>query len=185
MSQEDVEIFAASGAHMSHTAYLVGKRGYFPPMKSLYASGASVALGSDWLSNDMFKIMRAAILLARQQCGEIGVLDARRALEMATLGGARALGMAHEIGSLEPGKKADLFLIDLETPWVNPIRPQQLVSNLVYNANGSDVTDVFVDGRQVVADRRPTCIDWKEARRECQATAERLWQRAAPLFAGS
>jgi 5-methylthioadenosine/S-adenosylhomocysteine deaminase len=182
MSEEDVDIFASSGAHMSHTAYLVGKRGYFPPMQALYAKGASIALGSDWLSNDMFKIMRAAILLARQQAGSVGVVDGPKVLELATMGGARALGMAHEIGSLEAGKKADLILVDLETPWVNPIRPQQLVSNLVYNANGSDVTDVFVDGRQVVANRKPATIDLGEARRQCQATSEALWQRAAALF---
>jgi 5-methylthioadenosine/S-adenosylhomocysteine deaminase len=72
MSEDDVALFAESGAHMSHTAYRVGKRGYFPPMTSLYARQASVALGSDWLSNDMFKIMRAAILLARQQSGSVG-----------------------------------------------------------------------------------------------------------------
>lgn len=100
------------------------------------------------------------------------------------MGGARALGMAHDIGSLEAGKKADLILVDLETPWLNPIRPQQLVSNIVYNANGSDVTDVFVDGRQVVANRRPTMIDFKEARMQCQATSEALWQRASALFGG-
>lgn len=185
MSEEDAELFAASGAHMSHTAYLVGKRGYFPPMQALYAKKASVALGSDWLSNDMFKIMRAAILLARQQAGSIGVIDGPQALEMATLGGARALGLERDIGSLEAGKKADIVLLDLETPWVNPIRPAQLVSNIVYNANGSDVTDVFIDGRAVVTDRRPVQIDAAEARRECQAAAERVWTRASALFAGT
>jgi 5-methylthioadenosine/S-adenosylhomocysteine deaminase len=182
MSEDDVALFAASGAHMSHTAYLVGKRGYFPPMASLYARRASVSLGSDWLSNDMFKIMRAAILLARQQAGAVSVLDGPTALEMATLGGARALGLAGEIGSLEPGKKADLVLLDVETPWTNPIRPPQLVSTVVYNANGSDVTDVFVDGRHVVADRKPTRIDMREARSQCQRAAERVWQRAGALF---
>jgi 5-methylthioadenosine/S-adenosylhomocysteine deaminase len=101
---------------------------------------------------------------------------------MATRGGARALGLEHEIGSLETGKKADLILVDLETPWVNPIRPQQLVSNIVYNANGSDVTDVFVDGRQVIAHGKPTLIDGAEARRECQIASERLWQRARALL---
>jgi len=184
MSQEDAEQFAASGAHMSHTAYLVGKRGYFPPMQTLYANKASVALGSDWLSNDMFKIMRSAILLARQQAGSVAVVDGPKALEMATIAGAKALGMERDIGSLEPGKKADIILLDLETPWVNPIRPAQLVSNIVYNANGSDVTDVFIDGRDIVADRRAVQIDAGEARRECQAAAERVWGRASALFAG-
>jgi 5-methylthioadenosine/S-adenosylhomocysteine deaminase len=185
MSEEDAEQFAASGAHMSHTAYLVGKRGYFPPMQALYKHKASVALGSDWLSNDMFKIMRSAILLARQQAGSVAIVDGPKALEMATMGGARALGMEREIGSLEPGKKADLILLDMEAPWVNPIRPAQLVSNIVYNANGSDVTDVYIDGREVVVNRRAVQIDGAEARRECQATAERVWARASSLFAGA
>ena len=185
MSEEDAELFAASGAHMSHTAYLVGKRGYFPPMQALYKHKASIALGSDWLSNDMFKIMRAAILLARQQSGSVAIVDGPKALEMATIAGARALGMERDIGSLEPGKKADVILVDLETPWVNPIRPAQLISNIVYNANGSDVTDVFVDGRQVVENRRATQIDTREALRECQAAAERVWGRASALFAGA
>jgi len=185
MSEEDAEMFAASGAHMSHTAYLVGKRGYFPPMKTLYANKASVALGSDWLSNDMFKIMRSAILLARQQAASVAVVDGPRALEMATMGGARALGMERDIGSLEAGKKADLILLDMDTPWVNPIRPAQLVSNIVYNANGSDITHVWIDGREVVTDRKVVTIDGAEARRECQATAERVWSRASSLFAGT
>ena len=185
MSEEDAELFAASGAHMSHTAYLVGKRGYFPPMKTLYANTASVSLGSDWLSNDMFKIMRSAILLARQQAGSVTVVDGPKALEMATMGGARALGMEREVGSLEPGKKADIILLDMETPWVNPIRPAQLVSNIVYNANGSDITDVWIDGRDVVVGRKVVTLDGAEARRECQATAERVWERASALFAGA
>ena len=185
LSEDDVELLAESGAHMSHTAYLVGKRAYFPPMASLYAKKASVALGSDWLSNDMFKIMRSAILLARQQCGQVGVLDGQRVLEMATIGGARALGMEREIGSLEAGKKADLILVDMESPWTSPIRPAQFVANLVYNANGSDVTDVFVDGRRVVADRRATLIDSAEARSQCQDAAERTWARASQLFSGA
>jgi 5-methylthioadenosine/S-adenosylhomocysteine deaminase len=154
-------------------------------MQALYKHKASVALGSDWLSNDMFKIMRSAILLARQQAGSVAIVDGPKALEMATLGGARALGMEREIGSLEPGKKADLVLLDMEAPWVNPIRPAQLVSNIVYNANGSDVTDVYIDGREVVVNRSAVQIDGAEARRECQATAERVWARASSLFAGA
>ncbi len=66
-----------------------------------------------------------------------------------------------------------------------PIRPAQFVANLVYNANGSDVTDVFVDGRRVIADRRATQIDAAEARRQCQSAAERTWARASHLFAGA
>lgn len=182
MSPEDVMIMKDTGAHMSHTAYLVGKRAYFPPMAEVYGQGVSVSLGSDWLSNDMFKIMRAAILLARQQSGSIGILDGPSVLELATLGGARALDMEKDIGSLEPGKKADLFLLNLRTPWLSPIRPQQIISNIVYNANGSDVTHVMIDGKLVMADGVSTVIDEKVAYRECQNTATRVWERAREIF---
>jgi 5-methylthioadenosine/S-adenosylhomocysteine deaminase len=184
MSPEDVMIMRDTGAHMSHTAYLVGKRAYFPPMTEVYRQGMSVSLGSDWLSNDMFKMMRAAILLARQQCGSIEILDGPSVLKMATLGGAGALGMEKEIGSLEPGKKADIFLLNLRTPWLNPIRPQQIISNIVYNANGSDVTHVMVDGRLVVADGVFALIDEEVAYRECQNAAGAVWERARDIFEG-
>jgi 5-methylthioadenosine/S-adenosylhomocysteine deaminase len=183
MTPDEVGMMVDAGAHMSHTAYLVGKRGYFPPMTEVYRRGLSVSIGSDWLSNDMFKILRAAILLARQQAGSVDILNGPRALEMATMGGARALGLAREVGSLEPGKKADLFLLNLRTPWLNPIRPQQIVTNIIYNANGSDVTHVLVDGKIVVADGRCTQIDEEAAFRECQRAAGIVWDRARGLFA--
>ncbi len=182
MNPEEVQIMAETGAHMSHTAYLVAKRAYFPPMPSIYRAGVSVSLGSDWASNDMFKIMRTAILLARHQAAEVGILDAKRALYMATLGGAKALGLEAEIGSLAPGKKADIAVIDLRTAWCNPIRTENIVSNLVYNANGSDVSNVIVDGRILVRDHRLTVMDEEKVLSEGQRVAEEVWQRASSLF---
>lgn len=126
--------------------------------------------------------MRAAILLCRVQAGEVGIIDGYRALWMATMGGAIALGMEKEIGSLEAGKKADLFLLNLETPWVNPMREPQLISNIVYNANGSDVTHVVVDGQVLVEDGVVKTVDEKEAMREAQRLADRVWVRAKELF---
>jgi len=182
MSPDEIDIMKDTGAHMSHTAYLVAKRGYFPPMPEIYKRGVSVSIGADWLSNDMFKILRAAILLARYQAKSTAVIDAARVLELATMGGARALGLDREVGSLEAGKKADLFLLNLRLPWLNPIRPQNLVTNIVYNANGSDVTDVIVDGRVVVSGGRATSVDEDEVYRACQQTAESVWTRASALF---
>lgn len=182
MTPDEVGIMKDTGAHMSHTAYLVGKRGYFPPMDEVYRQGVSVSIGADWLSNDVFKIMRAAILLARHQAKSTTIINGPRVLEFATLGGARALGLEREIGSLEVGKRADLFLLNLCVPWLNPIRPQNIVSNIVYNANGSDVTDVVIDGRIVVADGRCVTVDETEAFRECERVARTVWERARPLL---
>ena len=74
---------------------------------------------------------------------------------MATMGGARSLGMAHEIGSLEAGKKADIILMEISRPAFRPIRVKNLCSNLVYNATDTDVLvlDVYVDENPIIQDQ--------------------------------
>ena len=113
---------------------------------------------------------------------EIPALSGYDALEMATMSGARGLGMADEIGSLEAGKKADVILLDVSRPWLIPIRLENFCSNLVYNANGSDVTDVFVDGNDIVRDREVMTIDRLEVSKQVQRRAERIWARAEKNF---
>ena len=179
----DIEILRETGACMSHTAFLVAKRGYYPPMNKLYAAGVNVSLGSDWLSNDMFKVMRSAIVIPRAVFQDVKVRNAEDVLTMATIGGARCLGLDHEIGSLEPGKKADVTLVDMRTAWCNPLRTHNLITNLVYNANGSDVSHVFVDGELLVEEGRLTRFDEAELIAEAQVVAERVWTAAEPLFA--
>ena len=179
----DIEILRETGACMSHTAFLVAKRGYYPPMNKLYAAGVNVSLGSDWLSNDMFKVMRSAIVIPRAVFQDVKVRNAEDVLTMATIGGARCLGLDREIGSLEPGKKADVTLVDMRTAWCNPLRTHNLITNLVYNANGSDVSHVFVDGELLVEGGRLTRFDEAELIAEAQVVAERVWTAAEPLFA--
>jgi 5-methylthioadenosine/S-adenosylhomocysteine deaminase len=127
--------------------------------------------------------MRAAILIPRTVTGNVGMLSGYDALEMATMGGARGLGMENEIGSLEAGKKADVILVDVSRPWFMPIRLENFCSNLVYNASGGDVTDVFVDGRDIVRDREVVTIDRAEVFDQVQHRAERIWARAEKNFA--
>jgi 5-methylthioadenosine/S-adenosylhomocysteine deaminase len=183
VDDDDIEILRETGACMSHTAFLVAKRGYYPPMNKLYAAGVNVSLGSDWLSNDMFKVMRSAIVIPRAVFQDVKVRNAEDVLTMATIGGARCLGLDREIGSLEPGKKADVTLVDMRTAWCNPLRTQNLITNLVYNANGSDVSHVFVDGELLVEEGRLTRFDEAELIAEAQVVAERVWTAAEPLFA--
>jgi 5-methylthioadenosine/S-adenosylhomocysteine deaminase len=182
VNDRELDIFKRTNTRFGHTAYLVGKRGYMPPMEKFYTSGIEISLASDWISNDMWNIMRAAIILARVQSGNVELIDAWKALELATMGGAKCLGMEKDIGSLEPGKKADVILLDLTKAWVNPIRRQNIVSDIVYNANGSDVTHVWVDGEPVVDNGRLTTVDEAEAIRECQKIADTVWDRGKSLF---
>jgi 5-methylthioadenosine/S-adenosylhomocysteine deaminase len=178
LSDSDIDIMAESGTNLSHTAFHVPKRGYFPPMEKVYAKGVEVSLGSDWCSNDLWKFMRAAILFPRVKTGDVGMMRGYDALRLATIGGARAVGMEDQIGTLEVGKKADIILLDVTTPWCSPIRTENFITNIVFNANGSDVTDVFVDGKPVMQDREIKTVDRIAVLRECQQRAERLWRQA-------
>ena len=123
--------------------------------------GLLVGLGSDGAaannSLDMFTEARAAALLAKTVSGDPTALDAYAALELATLGSARALGLEAIIGSIEPGKAADLISIDLTHPGALPVhRPE---STLLYTASGSHVQNVWVAGRQLLLDGNPTTLD--------------------------
>lgn len=182
MDDEDIQIMVETGAAMSHTAFLVGKRGYYPPMDKVYATGMKAGLGSDWLSNDMFNVMRSAIVIARVLYGNTFIREGRDVLKMATIDAARALNIHNEVGSLEVGKKADIMLVDTTTASLNPLRTENLITNLVYNASGRDVTDVFVDGEHMVKDQVLTRFDEAEAIAEAQKVAGAVWERARPLF---
>jgi 5-methylthioadenosine/S-adenosylhomocysteine deaminase len=126
--------------------------------------------------------MRSAIVIPRALFNNVGIRTAVDVLRMATLGGARCLGMERDIGSLEPGKKADVILVDLRKAWLQPLRSENLVANLVYNANGGDVSHVFVDGELLVSDGKLTRFDEGELFDEAQSVAEDVWSRSKHLF---
>ena len=127
----------------------------------LRASGVRVGLGTDGPSSsndlDMWQAMRQAALLARLTSGRPDVASAAEVLRAATIEGARALGLGDHLGSVEVGKRADLVLLDLAAPHLTPVH--DVAALLVFAAGRGDVTDVLVDGRPVVRDRRSTRLD--------------------------
>ncbi|HTW02399.1 MAG TPA: amidohydrolase family protein, partial [Streptosporangiaceae bacterium] len=114
----------------------------------------------------------------------IDVLSAREALWRLTMGSAGVLGIDGQVGSLEPGKQADLILVDLRQPHLTPVHDP--VATLVYNASGRDVTHVMIAGRFVVADRQLRTADTDELVSQAQTAADRIWDAAglAPPGAG-
>jgi 5-methylthioadenosine/S-adenosylhomocysteine deaminase len=104
-------------------------------------------------------------------------ISTRTVLEMATLGGARALGKEQEIGSLEIGKKADLIALDLDEIGWSPRGGQDLYTALVYSVTGQHVRDVMVDGRWLFRDDRWLTIDFKAARAELERQHDELMNR--------
>jgi 5-methylthioadenosine/S-adenosylhomocysteine deaminase len=133
----------------------------FCPVHRLRQAGVTVALGTDGAASnndlDMFGELRTAALVAKAIAGDAASVPAAEALRMATLDGARALGVADRTGSLEPGKAADFIAVDLHHPATQPVH--QPLSQLAYAAGRDQVTDVWIDGNRVLADRRITTLD--------------------------
>lgn len=162
LTDAEITLWADSGAHVAHCpeSNLKLASGFCPTAK-LLAAGVNVALGTDGAASnndlDLLGEMRTAALLAKAVGEDASAAPAATALRMATLNGAKALGLAHEIGTLEPGKWADLTAIrlsDLETqPLYDPI------SHIVYAANRRQVTDVWVAGRRLLRDGALTTLD--------------------------
>jgi 5-methylthioadenosine/S-adenosylhomocysteine deaminase len=132
----------------------------------LLAAGVPIGLGTDGAASsndlDLFAAMRLAALIHKGHSGDATVMTAHQVLRSATIGGATLLGAAHRLGSLEPGKQADLVVLDAGAPHLTP--SYDPVGTVVYAAGRGDVTDVWVDGRQVVDNRRLTTIDVAAAR---------------------
>ena len=180
LSAEELGLLSSTGTHVSHCPSSNMKLGSgVAPVVEMLARGVSVSLGADGApcNNrlDMFTEMRSAALLQKVGRGAAS-LPAASVLRMATLGGARALGLGEEIGSVEAGKRADLTVIDLERLHTTP-RPD-VVSTIVYAAEAADVRDVLIDGRLVLRDRALTTLDEREVLAEAGRQYELLAARS-------
>jgi cytosine/adenosine deaminase-related metal-dependent hydrolase len=153
-------------------------------LPEMVQQGICVSLGTDAGNNsnliETLRSMYLVTVLYKDARGTTDVVPAELALELATLHGARALGLEDDIGSLEVGKKADLVLFDTRRPeWRTLFNP---VNSLVYNADGRSVHTVIVDGRVVVENHRACYVDEGELIAKVQALGERLLQRTGIHF---
>jgi 5-methylthioadenosine/S-adenosylhomocysteine deaminase len=148
----------------------------FCPVQKLLQAGVNVALGTDGAASnndlDMLGEMRTAALLAKAVYNDAAALPAYSVLRMATLNGARALGMGEETGSLVKGKWADLVAVDLEVLETQPLYDP--VSQLVYAASRSQVSDVWVAGQHVLKQRQLTQLEVPELIQCAQAWRARI-----------
>ena len=174
LAAADIDLLATHGGHVVHCPISNMKLGSgIAPVAALRARGINVALGTDGAASnnrlDILGEMRMASLLAKVAGSDPAVLPAHEVLEMATLGGARALGLDGAIGSLAPGKQADIVAVDLSASTALPCYDP--ISHLVHVAGRECVTDVWVGGERVVADRALARAD------EAELTARaRIWQ---------
>ncbi|HEY4385419.1 MAG TPA: amidohydrolase [Ktedonobacteraceae bacterium] len=181
LNEQDIDRLVATGTTVSHNPSSNSKLASgICKVPLMLEKGVNVALGCDGgPSNndyDMIREMKLAAIIHKAVSFDPLIVPAETVLEMATINGAHALGLGHEIGSLEVGKKADLAVIDLDrlhtTPSPNP------VSTLVYAATGGEVDTVVVDGKIVVREGQLLSMDEGEIKRQARVQAAEVYRRA-------
>ncbi len=190
LNEDEIKILADTGTAVSHCPTSNAKlAGGIAPILEMKQAGITIGLGTDGnISNnnlDMFEEMKFASLLQKVKRYDAAALAAPDTLRMATIDGARLLGLEHELGSLEAGKKADLVLVNLWQPNMMPLvwdgNDTNILWNLVYAARGSNVHTVFVDGEMVIQAGHSTKINETAALEAIQAQTIAHLQRREPF----
>ena len=186
VNDAEVDMMAESGMHVINTPLCEMKiaDGIAPVAKYIHA-GVNVGLGTDgaeWNnSSDLFREMKATVLIQSAAMNDPGTLSARDVLRMATIGGARAFGVDDRIGSIAKGKEADVVILDMNKVYLQPLRDtykENVASTVVFNATAADVRDVFVKGRIELRDGEPVHVDKERLLSEVNALSCRVLQCA-------
>ncbi len=182
IEDREMPVLAENEAGVSHnpTSNLKLASGIAPVLK-MRKAGIAVGIGTDGPASnndqDMFEEVRLAALLPKGVSGDPTALPAEDAFAMATIEGARALHLDHLIGSLEPGKRADIVVLEMDGPHAHPrytMTDGNIYGYLVYSAHARDVRHVWINGQQVVRDRRVLTVNEEEVYARGQAIAERI-----------
>jgi 5-methylthioadenosine/S-adenosylhomocysteine deaminase len=171
-NEDEITLLANQGVHIAHNpASNLKLASGFAPIHAMLAAGVNVGIGTDGAASnnklDLLGDLRIAALLAKAVSGKPTALNSSKALEMATLAGAKALGLDHQIGSLQAGKLADLIAIDLSAIETLPLFDP--ISQIVYAAGREQVSHVWVNGRCVMANRQLQSLN------EAQLKDKALW----------
>ena len=177
IDQSDIETIASASAHIIHCPESNMKLASgFCPTPKLLAAGVNVALGTDGAASnndlDMFGEMRTAALIAKGYFEDASAISAPDALRMATINGAKALGLDDQIGSLEPGKQADLIAVNMNK--FNSLPSHDLLAGLVYNTQSSQVTHTWVAGQLLLDCGRLKTIDAEAVVKDSKQWAEKI-----------
>lgn len=172
LDDDDIEIIAKRRSKVSHNPQSNMKLASgIAPVPSLLNAGVTVGLGTDGCASnndlDLFREMDTAAKLHKVNLLDPTVMDARTVLKMATIDGAKAIGLDKDIGSLEAGKQADVIIIDTQKPHLVPM--YNPVSHIIYAVQGSDIQDVMVAGRILVRDRNLLTIDLEDTLKKIAA----------------
>ena len=177
VSDSDIEILKKIKGGISHNPISNCKlsSGICDVVK-LRKNGINIGLGTDGIGStttmDMFEEMKTAAYLQKVNTMEPSSISAYDILKMATIEGAKVLGLENEIGTLEPGKKADMIFIKTDKLHMCPAN--DVCANLVYSSNGADVESVMIDGKVIMQNRKMLNLDEKQVMRQVKKIAKRL-----------
>jgi 5-methylthioadenosine/S-adenosylhomocysteine deaminase len=162
LNEQEINWCADAGVHIAHCPESNLKLASgFCPVAELTKQGVNISLGTDGAASnndlDMFGEMRQAALLAKAVAQDASAIPAHTALEMATINGAKALGIDNITGSLKKGKVADMIAIDFSALEAQPC--YDVISQLVYATGRNQVTDVWVDGKQLLKEQQLTTLN--------------------------
>lgn len=185
----EIDILRSTGASIAHCPVSNMKLASgICPVPAALAAGVAVGIGGDGVKEnnnlDMFEEMKFAALLQKIGSLNARAMPAEDVIRMATILGARAIGMQDEIGSLEAGKKADMVLLELRKPHMSPVlfgKYENVVPNIVYSANGGDVHTVIVNGETRVENHRLLHVDMNDLLDRYQKHTEDLIDRREPF----
>lgn len=181
----DIALLAKSGTIVSHQAAMAANRGVIPPIPALREAGCPIANGTDNNTNDLFEVMRIALLTERIRRNDPfpGVRpQPEDMLEDATLGGARAIQQLKLLGSLEVGRKADVLVVDTQRAHLVPAG--RFLSAWIHNGQPNDIESVMVDGQFVMRDRKVLTMDEAGIIAEADKVGRRIWaqvEAAGPI----
>jgi 5-methylthioadenosine/S-adenosylhomocysteine deaminase len=184
VDEGDIALLAKTGTIVSHQAGMAANRGVIPPIPALRAAGCPIANGTDNNTNDLFEVMRIALLTERIRRDDPfpGVRpQPEDMLEDATLGGARAVRQKL-VGSLEVGKKADILVLD--TLRAHLVPAGRILSAWIHNGQPSDIESVMIDGQFVMRDRKVLTLDETALVAEADKVGRRIWnqvKKAGPI----
>ncbi len=180
LSPREIQLVIETDCRIAHCPVANAHLGYgVAPIAELRAQGVIVGLGTDGAASytyDLFEAMKFAAMLQKVKHLDAEVLTAEDALDMATIDGARVLGLDEQVGSLAPGKRADVIIIDFHQPHL--MANHQLVSKLVYSARGHDVVTAIIDGQVVMQNRQVLTMDEHAILARAQEAAADLVSRA-------
>jgi cytosine/adenosine deaminase-related metal-dependent hydrolase len=176
VNDADIALLGRTGTIVTHQAAMAANRGVIPPIAALRAAGCPIANGTDNNTNDLFEVMRVALLTERISRNDANPglrPQPEDMLEDATQGGARAVQQGKLLGSLEVGKKADLIVLDTQRAHLVPAG--RIVSAWIHNGQPSDIESSMVDGQFIMRNRKVLTMDEAGIIAEADKVGRRIW----------